>query len=173
MPYHSLSLAARGLQPFSAPTLPHRLISWITRRAPSGCTEDPVDAPLSAQALLQHLLDRHPQAREVFAHLASVEKCLQLEGVGAVGDLSGGTLQRARAELLSLAGESDVQPLLELLANRRRPPLAQEPAPSFQMRACTVAAPPRIENLEVDEVDEEAYLTALLQWDESAHASLR
>jgi hypothetical protein len=168
----SPSLAARGFHPSIAPTLPHRLISWITRRASPGCNEDPADAPLCAQGLLKQLLDRHPQARGVFTHLAAVERCLRVEGVAALGDLSAGTLERARAELLSISGASDVRCLLDLLAEPHHPRPAQEIAPSMQMREGPVNPLPGIENLEVDEVDEQAYLTAVMEWEESVHAGL-
>lgn len=168
MPYDNLSLASTGLQTALAPKLPHRLISWISRwTSPKGAMPS-TDAPLPARALLQQLLDRHPQARTVFSHLAAVEICLQMEGVDVLGDLPWGVLERAQAELLSIAGDTDVQPLLELLAAPRSSNLAQPPASSLQTRTNILLAPPRIENLEVEEVDEEVYLSALVEWEESA-----
>lgn len=168
MPYDKRSLASPGLQPAFAPKLPHRLISWISRLTSAKCAMPPTDAPLPAHALLEQLLDRHPQARTVFAHLAAVEMCLQMEGVDVLEDLPWSVLERAQAELLSIAGDSDVQPLLELLSVPHSSTPPQQPASSLQTRADIPFAPPKIENLEVDEVDEEAYLTALLEWEESA-----
>ena len=167
MPYDNRSLASTGLQTAVAPKLPRRLISWISRLTSPRCTMPPADAPIPAHALLQQLLDRHPQARTVFAHLAAVEMCLQMEGVDVVEDLPWSVLERAQAELLSIAGDCDIQPLLELLVGPDSSTLAQPPAASLQTRADIPLAPPKIENLEVDEVDEEAYLTALLEWEES------
>ncbi len=169
MPYDNRSLASTSLQTGFAPKLPRRLISWISRLTSPKCTMPPTDAPLPVHALLQQLLDRHPQARTVFAHLAAVEMCLQMEGVDVLEDLPWSVLERAQAELLSIAGDSNIQPLLELLGGPDSSTLAQLPASSLQTRADIPLAPPKIENLEVDEVDEEAYLTALLEWEESAH----
>jgi hypothetical protein len=168
MPYDNLLLAAQGPQLPFAPTLPHRLISWITRWASPKGSVDPVDAPLPAQALLLRLLNRHPEARVVFPHLAAVERCLQIEGVAALADMPAGVLKKAQAELRSISGESDVQPLLELLASPHHSKPSQQLAPSLQTAARTAFATPRIENLEVDEVDEEVYLAAVLEWEESA-----
>lgn len=167
MPYDSRSFAMPVCEAAAGPTLARRLISWITRRASPARAEDPADAPVSAQALLRQLLDRHPQARGVFPHLASVERCLHIRGVEALADMSAGALDRARGELLSIASPSEVQLLLELFAGPHRAPSAEPLAPSFQATAASVKPLPRIENLDVEEVEEEAYLTVLLEWSES------
>jgi hypothetical protein len=169
MPYDNLSLASTGLQADFTPKLPRRLISWISRLTSPTRAMPPAETPPPAHVLLQQLLDRHPQARTVFAHLAAVEMCLQMEGVDVLEDLPWCVLEQAQAELLSISGGSDVQPLLELLFGPQPSTLAQPPAPSLQARADIPLASPKIENLEVDEVDEEAYLSALLEWEESAH----
>jgi len=169
MPYDNLSLASAGLQTDFAPKLPHRLISWISRLTSPTRAMPPVDVTPPAHMQLRQLLDRHPQARTVFAHLAAVEMCLEIEGVDVLADLPWGVLERAQAELLSISGGFDVQPLLELLSAPPSSTLAQLPAPSVRKRADISLAAPKIENLEVDEVDEEAYLTALIEWEESAH----
>lgn len=153
MPHHNPPLALQTST--SSSSLPQRMATWISRLAGPSHPEAPL--PACPEALLQRLLDRHPQARQAFPSLAAVENRLRTEGRSAVCELPPDTLKKARAELLSVLDASDASALLSLMEPRH-------PASSFQVSRPS-PLPPAMAGVEVSEGTEEDFLAAQRAWE--------
>jgi hypothetical protein len=134
----------------------------------------PTDAVLlRAQNALRQVLDRHPQARHVFAHLALLEQGLAHMGVRILPRLSRHSLERVRRQLLTVASDAEARPLLELLqpvidaqaAPRSAP--ASEPAPEPALEPVDDFQLSRFGSPEISEVDATTYFEAMRAWQDT------
>jgi hypothetical protein len=155
--------------------LPVRLKRWLAaRRPPTPAStaparkrsfEDLDPAVESAQAALSTILDRHPQARQVFAQLALLEHGLTRLGARMLDRLSPRAREQMRRQLLSVATEAEARPVLDLL----QPPAeaAEALEPETTQPPTTEFLPSRFDAPEIAEVDATTYFDAVRAWQDT------